>query len=1127
MYAEIAVDAPVQNTFHYHIPAALAGKLAPGHLVQVAFGTALQHGIVLALHDSSPIEQTKPVHTLLDPQPVVTPQQIELARWMSQEYLAPLGACLWLMLPPGMSGERDVRVSLRGDDLATDDPTEQKIISLLQRRDGAMTTSQLERARSLRGEHWQTAVERLTKAGVLNTERILKPPRNRPKMVQTAALAINPNHIPHVTRQLGRESRRADILEVLAAMRADKPTVEQVLAAADASKGALDKLAADGLVTLHRDERPARVSLNIPRYEVDAKLVELRRGDKDLHVLKVLAREAEPMDVSWLYAQTDTKLDDLKRLEEAGLIILGEKQSWRDSLAERDFIPAVPPQLTTEQRQAWAAVEGAIKAWNPTPQHSLTPPPDPLPEFREGEKPARVTSPHDLEEQRARPAPPPNSGEAGRGSANYRRWRVAPHLWGKLHPLAQEMRREPTPAENRLWQALRDHQLGHKFRRQHAIERFIVDFYCPDADLVVEVDGEVHQYTHEEDALRQEVLESFGLRVLRYTNDEVSGDLDKVLKRIREFLASIDPLPTSPASGGGAGNAASTPARIEGSNHTSPTPSPSTERAGVGSKDFKNAFLLHGVTGSGKTEIYLRAIELTLAQGRQAIFLVPEIALTAQTVRRVAARFPGQVAVVHSGLSEGERYDTWRRAREGLFSVVVGARSALFTPLPDVGLVILDEEHDDSYKQSPPVSAPYYHARAVAETMMRQNDGVLILGSATPDLDRVYRAGRGVFQLLTLPTRIRGHRVRILEQSEREGVVARYYPVKASDALAIDLPPVKVVDMREELKAGNTSIFSRELQTALAQTLERQEQAVLFINRRGAATYVFCRDCGYVALCPRCETPLTYHAQGEALRCHLCGYQGAQPSACPNCQSPRIKYFGAGTQQVEHALKDHFPQARVLRWDADTANNPAMHELYLQRFIERQADIMVGTQMVAKGLDLPLVTLVGVVSADMGLNLPDFRACERTFQVLTQVAGRAGRGLLGGRVVLQTYQPEHYVIKAASRHDFSGFYEREIAARREMGYPPFRRLVRLLFRYSNEGKARAEAERAADYLRSRIEKMRLTGTELIGPAPCFFNKVNNDYRWHLLIRSANPTLPLEGMDIARGWFVDIDPVDVL
>ncbi len=936
MYAEIAVDAPVHSTFHYHIPAELAGELAPGHLVQVAFGTALQHGIVLALREYSPVEQTKPVLALLDPQPVVTPRQIELARWMSLEYLAPLGACLWLMLPPGMSGERDMRLSLRRE-ADPDDPTEQKIVSLLQRR-GALTGRQLDTARSLKGEHWQTAVERLEKAGILHRERILKPPRARPKIVQTAALAINPNHIPHIARHLGRESRRADILEVLAAMRAEKPTVEQVLTAAGASRSALDKLVEDGLVVLHRDERPLTVSLNIPRYEVDGKLVELRKGEKDLHVLKVLARESEPLDVSWLYAQTDARLEDLKRLEEAGFIILGEKPAWRDSLAERDFIPAAAPPLTPEQRAAWAAIESAIKRWNPSPQPSgtLTPPPGPLPEFR----------------------------EVGRGS-----------------------------------------------------------------------------------------------------NNQGEG--------------------------------------------------------------FKTRFLLHGVTGSGKTEIYLRAIELTLAMGRQAIFLVPEIALTAQTVRRVAARFPGQVAVVHSGLSDGERYDTWRRAREGLFSVVVGARSALFTPLPDVGLVILDEEHDSSYKQSPPIPPPYYHARAIAEAMMRQNDGVLILGSATPDLESVYRAGRDDFQLLTLPTRIMGHRVRVLEQSERAGVVSRYYPIRDSDALAIDLPPVTVVDMREELKAGNTSIFSRELQAGLLETLDRREQAILFINRRGAATYVFCRDCGYAALCPRCGTPLTYHRQGEALRCHLCGYQGPQPQTCPQCGSARIKYFGAGTQQVESALKEFLPGARVVRWDADTASSPAMHEAYLQRFIERQADVMVGTQMVAKGLDLPLVTLVGVVSADMGLNLPDFRAAERTFQVLTQVAGRAGRGLLGGRVVLQTYQPDHYVIKAASRHNFAGFYEQEMAYRREMGYPPFRRLARILFRHANEGKARLEAERAADYLRHRIEKMRLTGTELIGPAPCFFDRVNNDARWHLLLRAANPTLPLQGMDIARGWYVDIDPVDVL
>jgi primosomal protein N' (replication factor Y) len=541
-------------------------------------------------------------------------------------------------------------------------------------------------------------------------------------------------------------------------------------------------------------------------------------------------------------------------------------------------------------------------------------------------------------------------------------------------------------------------------------------------------------------------------------------------------------------------------------------------------------FLLHGVTGSGKTEIYLRAIELTLAQGRQAIFLVPEIALTAQTVRRVAARFPKRVAVVHSGLTVSERYHTWRRAREGLIPIVVGTRSALFTPLPDVGLIVLDEEHDHSYKQSPPMTQPHYDARRVAEEMVHRNGGVLILGSATPDVETYYRAQQGEaherIHYLRLPNRIMGHRTRITELSDREGVIARYSPA-SSDAMMIDLPPVQVVDMRDELKAGNLSIFSRALQSELAKVLERDEQAILFLNRRGQSTYVFCRDCGYIVACRRCAMPMTYHRQGEAMRCHHCGYEQPIPSQCPACGSRRIKYFGAGTQQVETELRKLFPKACVVRWDADSASKPAMHEIILQQFIDHHANVMIGTQMIAKGLDLPLVTLVGVISADVGLALPDFRAGEHTFQLLTQVAGRAGRGLLGGRVILQTYQPNHYAVAAASRHDYAGFYGREITYRREMGYPPFRRMARLVFRYTSETQARAEAERAAEMIRERIARMRMTGTELIGPAPCFFRKIDNYYRWHLIVRGPNPAVALYTLDIGRGWQVDIDPVDVL
>jgi primosomal protein N' (replication factor Y) len=540
----------------------------------------------------------------------------------------------------------------------------------------------------------------------------------------------------------------------------------------------------------------------------------------------------------------------------------------------------------------------------------------------------------------------------------------------------------------------------------------------------------------------------------------------------------------------------------------------------------RKAFLLHGVTGSGKTEIYLRAIAETIAHGQQAIFLVPEIALTPQTIQRVATRFPNQVAVVHSGLSVGERYDTWQRARKGEFGVIVGTRSALFAPLPNLGLVILDEEHDPSYKQAPPIQAPYYHARSVAEELMAHHHGVVILGSATPDLETRFRAQQGELVYVRLANRIRGHRERITAQAQREQVTARYH-ADENDSMTIELPPVNVVDMREELKDGNTSMFSRALQNALKQTLDRHEQAILFLNRRGQATYVFCRDCGYVETCPRCDMPMTYHRQGEALRCHHCGYQMPTATQCPSCASTRMKYFGAGTQQVEQELHKFFPQANFVRWDADTASNIDQHEQILAQFAEHQADVMIGTQMIAKGLDLPLVTLVGVVSADMGLALPDFRADERAFQLLTQVAGRAGRGVLGGQVILQTYQPTHPSIIHASQHDYEAFYHAEIGARRELGYPPFRRLARILVQSTHPIEAQRQAEAIATRLQAIITSLELTDTQLIGAAPCFFSKIDNHYRWHVLIRSANPAFILREFTYESGTYIDLDTIDVL
>ncbi|HEX6306220.1 MAG TPA: primosomal protein N', partial [Anaerolineales bacterium] len=460
-------------------------------------------------------------------------------------------------------------------------------------------------------------------------------------------------------------------------------------------------------------------------------------------------------------------------------------------------------------------------------------------------------------------------------------------------------------------------------------------------------------------------------------------------------------------------------------------------------------FLLHGVTGSGKTEIYLHAVAATLKQGKQAIVLVPEIALTPQTVKRFLSRFPGQVGLMHSGLSAGERYDTWRRARQGELAVIVGPRSALFTPFPNPGLIVVDESHDDSYYQGE--GLPYYHARKAAVAYARLAGAICLLGSATPDIVSRYYSVRGDWNYVHLPGRILAHREAIQAQMKRiagerpiygdgnrssGGPVSRYRPLE-KQAEMIDLPPVKIVDMRRELKSGNRSIFSGAMQASLTRVLENDQQAILFLNRRGTATYVFCRDCGHSLRCPRCEIPLTFHFPRAELVCHHCGYKRNLPKTCPECGSTHIRQYGTGTERVEDEVQARFPGVRTLRWDYETTRKKGAHNLIMEHFAAHRADILVGTQMLAKGLDLPLVTLVGVILADVGLNLPDYRASERTFQVLTQVAGRAGRSPLGGEVILQTFDPHHYVVQAAAQHDYAAFYRQELEYRRELAYPPY------------------------------------------------------------------------------------------
>ncbi len=541
-------------------------------------------------------------------------------------------------------------------------------------------------------------------------------------------------------------------------------------------------------------------------------------------------------------------------------------------------------------------------------------------------------------------------------------------------------------------------------------------------------------------------------------------------------------------------------------------------------------FLLHGVTGSGKTEIYLRALAEVLKRGGQGIVLVPEISLTPQTIRRFAARFPQRLAVLHSRLSAGERYDEWRRIREGLVDVVIGPRSAVFAPLPRLRLIVLDEEHEWTYKQQD--TPPLYHAREVAVKLAELTGALVILGSATPDIGTYYHAQRGEYVLLRLPQRIMGHQRGLEQQTAELGVQELQTQIKAfgpgyEEARYMELPPVEVVDLRAELRAGNRSMFSRALQQGLRSALAAKQQAILFLNRRGAASFVMCRDCGHVIRCPRCDVSLTYHEDAQYLLCHHCNRRAPVPSICPQCSSKRIRFFGAGTQTVEQALHELLPGARVLRWDRDVTAGKDAHEQILDRFLSHEADVLIGTQMVAKSLDLPLVTLVGVVTADTALQLPDFRASERTFQLLTQVAGRAGRSILGGKVIIQTYAPEHYSIQSASRHDYAGFYQQEIEFRKQQGYPPFNRLVRLLFLDPSARKCEQESLALSHTLRERVAQLGLSNTDVIGPAPCFVGRIRGRYRWQIVLRGPDPAVLLRGWPLPPGWRVDVDPGSLL
>jgi len=992
IYAEVAVNAPMRwqggadiariraqgydsalgMTFHYAIPPKLKGQLAPGHLVVVPFGSRYEYGVVVALSDRSPVAEVREIDALVRPDPILSPVQLDLARWMSATYLAPLIDCLRQMLPPGLLRRARLVVEPAPAEFDVDSlTTPQRALLDLLRREGPLTRQQI-RAR-MRRKDVVALIERLVQRGAAVKRWELPPPRVGPRRVRFVRLLADEARIAEALPHLGHPSKQADALLALATSEDPLPTLDQVCTWANCTPASIRVLAERGWVEI--TERRDLLSLSIPPTEVDQVLEQLR-SPRQVAVLAYLRGLPGPVEAIQVYDETGSDSSVIHALEKRGLVHRIREE------------PHVLLRISAE--------EAAGKAL----------------ELRRGERQAAVLN--CLQGQR---------------DAVWVSWVYAETGCSLADLRALEARGLIALEEQEVW---RDPLAGREF-----------------------------------------VLES---------QPHLTPDQEAVWQQIKPGLQS--PVAQPPV------------------------------------------YLLRGVTGSGKTEVYLRALQEVLAQGRQGIVLVPEIALTPQTIRRFAARFPARIAVLHSGLSDGERFDAWRRIRAGLADVVIGPRSALFAPLPRLGLIVIDEEHEGTYKQGD--RSPRYHIREVAVELARLSGAAVILGSATPDLVSYYRARQGEYTLVELPQRILGHRRRLEEQRESYRLhTVRYQPLTSlPDVHYTDLPSVRVVDMRQELRAGNRSIFSRALQGELARILRADEQAILFLNRRGTATFVLCRDCGYVLRCPRCDVPLTYHAAGEVLLCHHCGRREPVPQVCPQCHSTRIRYFGVGTEQVETTVKEMFPQARTLRWDRDTTTDHEAHETFLQSFITHQADVLIGTQMIAKGLDLPLVTLVGVVAADTALHLPDFRSSERTFQLLTQVAGRAGRSPLGGQVIVQTYSPEHYAIQAAARHDYPAFYETEIAFRREHGYPPFSRLARLVCVHSSaercqeEGEAlRAEIEAAAAQLGVPVE--------ISGPLPCFFARWRGQHRWQIVVRAANPGPLLCVPGLPPNWRVDVDPVNLL
>ena len=671
------------------------------------------------------------------------------------------------------------------------------------------------------------------------------------------------------------------------------------------------------------------------------------------------------------------------------------------------------------------------------------------------------------------PHPSPARGEGVRARHFYTEKTLA---------YSKDLRKNMTDAEQTLWFYLRNNQLaGYKFRRQEAIDNYIGDFVCYKKKLIIELDGGQHndEQNIEQDKIRQNYLEQQGFKILRFWNDNIFNNIEGVLDTI---LKNLEP---SPLAGEG---------RVRGSAETTQQTTPPV-------------LLLHGVTASGKTEVYFKLIDDTIKAGKNVLFLAPEIALASQLTKRLAKKFGTKdVAIWHSSISDGERYDVWQRLYKNDIKILAGARSAVFAPLKNIGLIIIDEEHEGAYKQTSP--APRYDAKVVAQKLAMFHHCPLLLGSATPDISVYYRAvnSGSLFEMK--------HRYR-----------------------NAPIAPVTVINMQEHARAAYKSVISKPLQVAITETLEKKQQVILLINRRGFATFTQCQACGHVIECPNCAIPMIWHAKDQRLKCHYCNQVEPFPDVCPECGSDALKISGTGTQKIEQYIKDLFPEHNVERVDSDILVRKGEHIRLLERFQKGDIDILVGTQMIAKGLDNPNVTLVGVISADASFNLPDFRASERGFQLLTQVAGRAGRGEFTGRVFFQTYNPDYYALASAKSQNYNEFYMTEIAAREEFDYPPFSQMVRLIISSTNNFRAEKSAQEIAMRMCLMIDKYGISERlEVLGPTPCVIERINGYYRFQIIIKNK---LDEKGHNFISSFLnkitmpkdiklaIDVDPLNIL